>query len=115
MNKSLVEKILNRLTLSDLYEEIKDNDQLILALGIVLAKKKPSIFISIIREFVERHVKNEGNESVRKFLKEEIINMDGTESVSINETVKRKVSTTNPKPSTISDPCSRGGGRISSC
>jgi len=114
MNKSLVEKLLGRLTLNDLYAEIKNNGQAIFTLGIILAKKKPDVFISIIGAFIEKHVNSQADSDMRKFLKEEIINMDGTETISINETVKRKPAT--PKPAVDNDPCSRGGGgRISSC
>jgi hypothetical protein len=120
MNKLLIEKLLGKLTLNDLYEEVKGSDQVIFHIGMMLAKKNPAVFVDLIRKFVEQHVNNQADAKMRKFLRDEIIDMDGVNDVSINSAAKRKVvSSATPvqaSSSALYDPCSRGGGgRVSGC
>lgn len=119
MNTSLAKKILDKLSLKDLYDEIKSNDQMIYNLGTIFAAKKKSLFCKLMREVIEKAIKAEDSNELTEFFKTEIIEMDGPETISINSVTKRKTATS-PLPlssskSVESDPCSRGGGVRSSC
>ncbi len=105
MNSVLINKLLDKLSFKDLYDEIKDNEKLMCNLGIILAKKKPEMFAKIIRSFVNGVIKG-NDKDYEDFFKVEIINMD-SEEVSINKTVK-KVAV--KKPPIDDDLCSRGFG-----
>lgn len=111
MNNVILKKILKKVSLKDLYDEIKNNDKAILALGTIILSKKKDLFVSWIKIFIETVIKS-GDEDVEAFLKEEILNMDG-DSISVNSVSKRKVaSSAQPISTSIKadpDPCSRGG------
>lgn len=110
MNSVLLNKILDKVPLKDLYDEIKDNPKMIYNLGIVIAAKK-DIFCKLIHTFMIEAIAS-GNPELVQFLKTSIINMDGKETVSINDVVKRTTTTSTE----ASDSCGHGGGiRARSC
>ena len=111
MNVTLLQKILAKLSLKDLYDEIKDNDQLVFSLGILFASKKKSLFCAMIRDVIQNTIKT-GSSDLADFFKTEIVNMDGSEGISINNVTKRKVTTSNKSQTPASDPCGSGGGRV---
>ncbi|CAB4196890.1 hypothetical protein UFOVP1290_410 [uncultured Caudovirales phage] len=90
MNNELAKKILEKLSLKDLYNEIKDNDNMIYALGKILVLKKKVTFCKFIRLLIEESIQSKDKDMI-EFFKEEIINMDGTENLSVNHATKRKV------------------------
>ena len=124
MNNELARKILDKLSLKDLYDEIKDNDNMIYEIGKILVIKKKVTFCKLIRLLIEDSIKSK-DKDMSEFFKEEIINMDGTNNLSVNETAKRKVSTSTkpvhipavmtPMPSGNSDPCGSSRRLTPSC
>lgn len=111
MNNVLLNKILDKVPLKDLYDEIKDNPKMVYNLGIVIASKK-DIFCKLIHAFMIEAIAS-GNKEITQFLKTAILNMDGNENISINDVIKRTApKTTKSDP----DPCGSGGGiRARSC
>jgi hypothetical protein len=97
MNKVLINKLLSKLSLKDLYDEIKGNERLVCALGMILATKRPTLFAQLIRNYIEDLIKvgdvvndiNDDDKNFESFLKTEIISMDGSEQVSVNKTIKK--------------------------
>ena len=112
MNKVLINKLLTKLSLKDLYDEIDSNDHLVCVLGMILASKKPILFANLIRDFVKSVIINGPDKELENFLKIEIISMDGSEEIFINKTIKKAAV---KKPPIDDDPCSRGFGSIRSC
>ena len=109
MNSVLLNKILDKVPLKDLYDEIKNNPKMIYNLGIIIVSKK-DIFCKLIHAFMIEAIAS-GNPELVQFLKTAIINMDGNETFSINDVVKR----TTAKPTKSDpDPCV-GGTRARSC
>lgn len=117
MNTVLIKKLLDKFSLKDLYDEIKNNDKMIYTIGIALASKKKSVFCSFIRGIIEDTISS-GNHDMSDFFKAEIIEMDGCEELSINNTAKRKISTSSKPVATSSadtDACGRGFVSRSTC
>ena len=112
MNATLLQKILAKLSLKDLYDEIKDNDQLVFSLGILFVSKKKSLFCAMIRDVIQNTIKT-GSSDLADFFKTEIVNMDGSEEISINDVSKKKVTTSSESQiPTAADPCGAPRGSV---
>ena len=124
MNNILAKKILEKLSLKDLYNEIKDSPDMIYNLGTILVFSQKALFCEIIKDLVENTIKS-GDVTLTKFFKTEIINMDGPETLSVNAAVKRRVAQTPASSTTLpskhaakkaeADPCSSGRGGRPNC
>ena len=109
MNSVLLNKILDKVSLKDLYDEIKNNPKMIYNLGIIIASKK-DIFCKIIHNFMLEAIAS-GSLELVQFLKTAIINMDGNETFSANDLIKRTTKSTNSND----NPCGGGFGSSRSC
>lgn len=119
MNKKLIEKLLQKLTLKEIFEEVKNDDKAILLIADYIKVKNPHILIHLIKEFINNCISGK-DENIQKVLKEAIINLDGEGGISINRTIKTKEALVDPtikKPSFgfVSDPCVSTRGRKPTC
>jgi hypothetical protein len=113
MIENLVKKLLAKLSLKDLYDEIKSSDSVMCSLGLTIYAKNPALFAKLMRALVEETIK-QNDPKMTDFLKAEIISLDGSESLSVNRVSKQKILAT-PKPSYIDDPCVKGSTRNERC
>lgn len=116
MNNFLINKILSKLTLKELYTEISDNDEILCTLGMILASKKKAVFASLIKKLIEETIDDERTD-LYQFLKTQIITMGSDqiiESVPINKVLKQKVIKSAPQ---VDDLCSHSvvGRRTTLC
>ena len=120
MNQRLIDKMLQKISLKELYDEIKDNDVLLLNLGMAILKHQKLQFASMIRKHIEYLIDNEkssaNNADIVNIVKNLILNLD-TVSDSANLIVKNKISkSSKPVNTSISDdPCGRGVGFTPTC
>lgn len=127
MNKTLIEKLLNRLTLKELFDEIKSDNGAMLLIVDYFKEKNPKILINLIREFIDNCAAG-NDEKLQLILKQAIIEMDSPGGVSINKISKNKtaksagmiVENVRPIRHVVSkkedvDPCVSGRGGRPSC
>lgn len=96
MNNNLLKKLLSKLSLEDLHSEIKNNNNALCELGLVIAKNRPAIFAKLVEAFVDEAIKYDDKE-LSEFLKTEILSLDESGDLSPNKIVKKKVAAS-PKP-----------------
>lgn len=110
MNKELAKKVLERLSLEELYNEIKDNNNAIYTIGLIIASKNKVLFCEVIRDLFEKTITLSKNEKLIEYFKSIIIEMDEqVVSIPVNEIIRKNtinniVSTTQKSDL---DPCSK--------
>jgi len=111
----IMKRLLEKISVKDLFDEVKGDDKLIYNLGMTYFQSNRKVFIkTVIALFNE--IVNGDDESLKKKLKEYIIEMDEDLEFSINKKKKAKAATST-KSKIDDDPCSRGGfgSRITRC
>lgn len=97
MNKLLIQKLLKKVSLKELFDEIREEDDLVFALGTIIAQKQRDLFLRLIRSIVQEVIASQ-DAKLCEFLKTEILNMDGKEKFSVNEVSRKRVSTSEVNP-----------------
>jgi hypothetical protein len=89
MNVELYKKLLTKMSLKDLFNEIKTDETLLTKLALSLFKKRPKLLVKIISETIQNII-TDNNEELSNLVKEEIIELDNSAEISINKITKKK-------------------------
>lgn len=80
MNNILIKSVMNKISLKDLYDEVKNDELMIYNLGLIFVKKKKTFFTDMIRNLIKDAIKD-NNDELLEFFKKELIEMEPVEGV----------------------------------
>lgn len=103
----IMKRLFEKVSVKDLYDEVKNDDNMVYNLGVIFFNSNKKIFIQTVRDLFKEIVDGD-NESLKRKLKNSILEMDGEYEFSINKKKKARVSTTSSIICTDTDPCARG-------